>query len=125
MRWYCMLLLLLASTTSWAQTDSSKVNQLSVGLDFMTHGEACGGGMPRSDVKDIEKEDKSRFLLGRTRIKVNYQRSWLQAYAVIQNKAVWGASGNQSLNLYEGWVKMTAKNGLFGQLGRRRRPLGL
>ena len=118
MRNYFVMLLLLASTTSWAQTDSSKVNQLSVGLDFMTHGEACGGGMPRSDVKDIEKEDKSRFLLGRTRIKVNYQRSWLQAYAVIQNKAVWGASGNQSLNLYEGWVKMTAKNGLFGQLGR-------
>ena len=26
--------------------------------------------------------------------------------------------GNQGLNLYEGWVKMTAKNGLFAQLGR-------
>lgn len=27
-------------------------------------------------------------------------------------------SGNQIVNLYEGWVKMTAKNGLFAQAGR-------
>jgi len=119
MRSFCMMLLLLASTTSWAQTDSSKVNQLSVGLDFMTHGEACGGGMPKTDIKDLEVEDQSRFLLGRTRINVDYQRSGLlQIHAIIQNKAIWGASGNQALNLYEGWVKMTAKNGLFAQLGR-------
>ena len=118
MRKYSIMLLLLASTAGCAQTDSSKVNQLSVGLDFMAHGEACGGGMPPTGNKDIEEEDQSRFLLGRTRIKVDYQRSGLQAHAVIQNKAVWGANGNQSLNLYEGWVKMAAKNGLFAQLGR-------
>ena len=118
MKNYIMMLLMLVSATSWAQPDSSKVNQMSVGLDFMTHGEACGGGMPRTDTDDLEKEDLSRFLLGRTRVKVDYRRSGLQAYAVIQNKAVWGANGNQTLNLYEGWVKMTAKNGLFAQLGR-------
>lgn len=39
MRSYCMMLLLLATTTSGSQTDSAKVNQLSVGLDFMTHGD--------------------------------------------------------------------------------------
>ena len=27
-------------------------------------------------------------------------------------------SGDKALNLYEGWVKMTAKNGLFAQVGR-------
>ena len=117
MRSYCMMLLLLASTTSWAQTDSAKVNQLSVGLDFMTHGEVVGGGMPKTD-GTLEVEDKSRFLLGRTRLIADYQRRGLQVHAVIQNKAVWGASGNQTLNLYEGWAKITAKNGLFGQLGR-------
>ena len=105
-----VMLLLLASTTSWAQTDSSKVNQLSVGLDLMTHGEICGGGMPRSESKDIEKEDRSNFLLGRVRINADYQRRGLQVHAVIQNKSVWGANGNQTLNLYEGWAKMTAKN---------------
>ena len=118
MRSYFMMLLMLASTISWAQTDSSKVNQLRVGLDFMTHGEVCGGGMPRTDHKTLEVEDQSRFILGRTRINMDYQRSGLQVHAVIQNKAIWGANGNQSLNLYEGWAKITAKNGLFAQLGR-------
>lgn len=113
-----MMLLMLASITAWAQTDSSRVNRLSLGLDFMTHGEVCGGGMPRTDSKDLEKEDRSSFLLGRLRVNADYQRRGLQIHAVIQNKAVWGANGNQALNLYEGWAKMTAKNGLFAQLGR-------
>ena len=71
-----MMLLLLASTTSWAQTDSAKVNQLSVGLDFMTHGEVVGGGMPKTE-GTLEAEDKSRFLLGRVRINADYQRRGL------------------------------------------------
>ncbi len=99
-----------------AQTDSAKVNTLSFGLNFMTHGEIVRGGLPVD--KDEEMEDKSNFLLGRTRLIVDYARPYLQAHAVIQNKSVWGTSGNQALNLYEGWVKMTAKNGLFAQVGR-------
>ena len=112
-----MMLLLLASTTIGAQTDSAKVNRLSVGLDFMTHGEVVGGGMPKTE-GTLEVEDQSRFLLGRVRINADYQRRGLQVHAVVQNKAVWGASGNQALNLYEGWAKLTATNGLFAQLGR-------
>ena len=99
-----------------AQTDSTKVNTLSFGLNFMTHGEIVRGGLPVD--KDEKMEDKSNFLLGRTRLIVDYARPYLQAHAVIQNKSVWGTSGNQALNLYEGWVKMTAKNGLFAQVGR-------
>jgi len=107
--------LLCATVTSWAQTDS--VNTLSVGLNFLTHGETCGGGLPKSD-DDNPTEDRSHFLFGRTRLIVDYNRPGVQAHAVIQNKAIWGMKGNQSLNLYEGWVKLTAKNGLFAQLGR-------
>ena len=102
-----------------AQTDSikvDKVNTLSFGLNFMTHGEIVRGGLPVN--RDEEVEDKSNFLLGRTRMIVDYSRPYLQAHAVIQNKAVWGTSGDKALNLYEGWVKMTAKNGLFAQVGR-------
>ena len=102
-----------------AQTDSikvNKVNTLSFGLNFMTHGEIVRGGLPVN--RDEEVEDKSNFLLGRTRMIVDYSRPYLQAHAVIQNKAVWGTSGDKALNLYEGWVKMTAKNGLFAQVGR-------
>ena len=115
MKKYCVLLLLMASTGSWAQKDS--INKISIGLELVTHGETCGGGLPRSDDQTVN-EDRSHFLFGRTRINVDYERRGLQAHAVIQNKAVWGMSGNQSLNLYEAWVKMTAKNGLFVQAGR-------
>ena len=97
-----MMMLLLASTGCWAQKDS--VNQLNVDLQFLTHGEACGGGLPRSDNGMVTVEDKSNFLFGRTRLIVDYQRPNLQAHAVIQNKSVWGNQSNQTLNLYEGWV---------------------
>jgi hypothetical protein len=110
------VLLLLAASGCWAQTDS--LNQLSVGLNFMTHGEICGGGLPRSDDGSVSTEDRSSFLFGRTRLIVDFERQGLQAHAVIQNKAVWGMQGNQNVGLYEGWVKMTARNGLFAQLGR-------
>ena len=99
-----------------AQKDSLE-NQLNIGLEFVTHGEVCGGGLPQSGSALIN-EKSSQFLFGRNRIIVDYNRPGLQAYAVIQNKAVWGMSGNQSLKLYEGWVKMTSKSGFFGQVGR-------
>ena len=117
MRKYCMILLWLTSMGCWAQTDSTAVNKLSVDLNFLTHGEACGGGLPRS-TNSAPTEDRSNFLYGRTRLIVDYERPGLQAHAVIQNGAVWGMKGNQSLNLYEGWVKMTAKCGVFAQVGR-------
>ena len=110
-----LLALVCATVTSWAQTDS--VNTLSVGLNFVSHGETCGGGLPRPD-EGSPAEDRSQFLFGRTRLIVDYHRPGLQAHAVVQNKAIWGMKGNQSLNLYEGWVKLAAKNGLFAQLGR-------
>ena len=95
-----------------AQSDTTR-NALSVGLNYLTHGETCGGGLPKGAT-----EDRSHFLLGRLRMNVDYQRPGLQIHAVVQNKAVWGAKSNQALNLYEGWVKMTAENGLFAQVGR-------
>ena len=108
--------LFVSSLSVFAQTDSTKVNTLSLGLNFMTHGETVRGGLPVDG--DAENEDKSNFLLGRTRFIAGYSRPGLEAHAVIQNLAVWGSSNNKALNLYEAWVKMTAKNGLFAQAGR-------
>lgn len=110
---------LMLSGSSRAQSDSTQnaVNQLSFGMNLLTHGEACGGGLPKA-AEGGSTEDKSRFMVGRVRLNVDYQRSGLQAHAVIQNKAIWGMKGNNALTLYEGWVKMTAKNGLFAQMGR-------
>ena len=106
--------LLVPSGPVCAQTDTLK-NKLNLDLSFVTHGEACGGGLPRTDGP---VEDKSRFLFGRTRLVVDYGRERLQAHAVIQNSAVWGMKGNQALSLYEGWVKMSSLHGFFAQLGR-------
>ena len=118
MRKFWTLLLLLTSTGCWAQKDSSSVNALSVGVNMLAHGEMCRGGLPRSGNPDEVPDDRSNFILGRFRLNVDYERPGLQAHAVIQNKAVWGTSGNTALKLYEGWMKMTARNGLFAQLGR-------
>lgn len=107
----------LVSANAWCQTDSLK-NKLTFSLNFLTHGETCGGGLPRSVDKDEYTEDRSHFLLGRTRLIADYERSGLQAHVIVQNKAVWGASNNKDLRLYEAWVKMSARNGLFAQVGR-------
>ena len=103
--------------TATAQGQADTLNHLSFGLQFLTHGETCGGGLPRSDGMPAT-EDRSSFLLGRTRLMLDYTHQGLEAYAMVQNNKVWGADGNQKLNLYEGWLKMTAKNGLFAQVGR-------
>ena len=109
------------ASTCQAQSDSTKVNKLTLGLSFLGHGEICAGGLPKPSVQQSvqgPEESFSAFLFGRTRLSVGYERKWLEAKAVIQNKAVWGMKSNMSLNLYEGWVKMKAKCGLFTQLGR-------
>ena len=109
-------LLLTVIQGALAQSDSTKVNQLGVGLSYLSHGEMVRGGLPVDG--DAEVEDKSNFLLGRLRLTVDYNRQGLDAHGVIQNSAIWGMSGDKALNLYEGWVKMRAKNGLFAQVGR-------
>lgn len=98
-----------------AQTDSLK-NDISIGLNFLAHGEICGGGLPRTS---SSTDNISAFILGRTRLSLDYQRNnWFQAHLLLQNNAVWGMQGNQTIGLYEGWVKATAPSGLFAQIGR-------
>ena len=110
------LFLLLVSMGSWAQTDSLP-NRLSLNLNHMTHGEVRGGGLP--DMSDEgNMESNANFLLGRTRLNVNFQRPGLEVQAVLQNTAIWGMKGNQNLELYEAWVKMRTDYGLFAQVGR-------
>ena len=44
---FVAVVLLLQAGFLWAQTnDSAKVNKLSFGIDFMTHGEMMRGGLP-------------------------------------------------------------------------------
>lgn len=108
--------LLMVPATLKAQKDSTKVNQITVGLNLLAHGELCVGGLPADN--DETDEDMSAFLMGRLRLNVGYTRPYLEIKATIQNLAIWGMSGNTALSLYEGWAKMTAPCGIFAQVGR-------
>lgn len=106
--------LLLPWNRANAQKDSLK-NQINLKLEVMAHGEICAGGLPRAAKS---QEDHSSFLFGRTRITAEYLRKGLQVHATLQNLAVWGMKGSQALNLYEGWAKISSRQGLFAQVGR-------
>ena len=110
----------MLSLNSWAQNDST-VNQLTFGINYRLHGEACGGGLPKDADHSADASDtdnKSYFLQSRLQLNVDYSRPGIMAHAVIENKNIWGNQNSQSLNLYEGWVKLSARNGLFTQVGR-------
>ena len=95
-----VLALAASSQCMFAQADSLyKENKLSIGMNFLTHGEMCAGGLPRTGDIEKEPEDRSNFLLGRFRLNVDYERQGIQAHATLQNKAVWGTSGNTALKL--------------------------
>jgi len=115
-----LLLSFIFTSSCLAQTDSTKANKLSMDLQFLAHGEICAGGLPKPPDSNPDKPeaDFSAFLLGRTRLSLNYERNWLEAKITLQNNAVWGMRSNMAVNLYEGWVKMKSKNGLFAKIGR-------
>lgn len=116
-----ILALLLLSSGLRAQQDSlqkEKVNQFDLGLNFLAHGEVRGGGLPKPADPSTAVENHANFLMSRLRLTLGFQRKWLEAKAVIQNNAIWGAKNNVDIRMYEAWVKMTAKCGLFGQVGR-------
>lgn len=116
-----IILVLLLSSGISAQTDSlpkEKINQFDLGLNFLGHGEVRGGGLPKPSDSETVVEDHANFLQSRLRLILGYQRKWLEAKAVLQNNAIWGAKNNMDIRMYEAWVKMTAPCGLFAQGGR-------
>ena len=117
-------LLMVGQPTS--DTIADPHNQLSIDLQFLGRGEARYGGLPavpliEDDEYEIVEPDKvptSNFVLSRTRLPINFKRDWLEARVTPQHSGVWGQSGKGSFNLHETWVKLTAHNGLFAQVGR-------
>ena len=49
---------------------------------------------------------------------INFKRDWLEARVTPQHSGVWGQASGGSFGLYETWVKMTARCGIFAQVGR-------
>ena len=114
------LLLLFPASMCWAQQEAN--NQLDVNLQMLGHGEMRFGGL---DDNTTESEsgatDKNHayFLMGRTRLSIDYKRMGLETKVVAQHSGVWGQKGQGNFNLYEAWAKFNLKNGLFGQIGRQ------
>jgi hypothetical protein len=110
--------LLLLSAGAVAQDEKqTEVNQLELGLQLMSRGEIRNGGMT-SDPDNLSSEDQSAFILDRERLVVGYQRDFLEAKATLQHVGTWGQESSPNVSVYEAWAKLTAKNGLFAQLGR-------
>ena len=96
-------------------------NQLSVDLQFLTRGESRYGGLAIHDQESEEEEGKiakSNFVMGRVRLPINFKRDWLEARVTPQHSGVWGQAGKGAFNLYETWVKLATRSGLFAQVGR-------
>ncbi len=122
-----LLALMVASSVSLAGQPASDTiaepkNELSVDLQLLARGETRYGGMTPETTEETEEEEgkvaKSHFIMGRTRLVINYKRDWLEARVTPQHSGIWGQAGKGSLNLYETWAKLTTRFGLFVQLGR-------
>ena len=111
------LILLLPATMGWAQEEGD--NQLDVNLQMLGHGEMRFGGLGENSSEDEQNDDRAYFLMGRTRLSIDYKRTGLETKVVAQHSGIWGQKGQGNFNLYEAWAKLSLRNGLFGQIGRQ------
>lgn len=86
-----------------------------VGFQSLTRGELRYGGFSELDPSD---EGHAHFVLGRYRLTADYNHSWLEARATLQQSGTWGM-GAAGLSLYEGWVKLNAPKGWYAKIGRQ------
>ena len=111
------MMLPLNATAQDSQDDSSeKLNTFTIDAELMTRGEMRYGGLPDSE---DDTDNKAHFILERTRLGFDFERTFLKAHITGQHSAVWGQAGKGSFNLYEAWVKLTSRQGLFAKIGRQ------
>lgn len=106
-------------TSVCSQTPAAGENQLTIGLQMLSHGEMRSGGLDASKEAESTVEENAYFLMERSRLSVDYKRSRLETKLVAQHSGIWGQKGQGSLNLYEAWAKMSTRSGLFAQVGRQ------
>ena len=109
----------LLPATAMAQddnTENEKLNQFTIDAELLTRGELRYGGLPESD---DDTDNKAKFILERTRISLDYERTFLKAHITGQHSAVWGQAGKGSFNLHEAWVQLTSRKGFFTKIGRQ------
>ncbi|MBO4722937.1 MAG: alginate export family protein [Muribaculaceae bacterium] len=99
-----------------SQSQNEKLNNFTVDAELLTRSELRLGGLPDNEE---DNDNKAYFILERTRLGLDYERTFLKAHITAQHTAVWGQAGGGSINLYEAWVQLTARNGLFAKIGRQ------
>ena len=107
----CIALLLLPSLLH-AQGDG---HQLSVDADFLTRGEIRDGGL--SQWKPDSEKDRAAFILGRTRVGVEYAHKGFSGRISAQHSGTWGDDG--AIGVYEAWVQYKSDPGFFAKVGRQ------
>ena len=100
-----------------SETTVPKDNTLTVDLNMLSHGEVRNGGMVETSGENSSIDNKSRFMMGRERLIIDYSRTGLQTRLNIQHSGLWGQSGKGAFNVYEAWARLD-RSGLFAQIGR-------
>ena len=93
----------------------AKENKFSIDVDMLTRGEMRNGGLPTEETG----EDLAAFIVERTLIGMSYERDKLSTRVTAQHSGTWGSKQTNNINIYEAWVRLSAKNGLFTQIGRQ------
>ena len=96
--------------------DNEKLNTFSIDAELLTRGEIRQGGLPDSE---DDNNNRAQFILERTRLGLDYERTFLKAHITGQHSAVWGQAGKGSFNLYEAWAQLTSPKGFFAKIGRQ------
>lgn len=108
------LLIFNSQFSTAASAQEEKKNQFDVRLNMLGRGEMRYGGFTVGT-----QENTAKFLIGRTRLTLDYQRPHLQTSVTAQHSGVWGEKSKGSFNLHEAWAKISTNFGLFAQVGRQ------
>ena len=101
-------------TTQLHQLD----NRLTADFQFMTRGEIRDGGLSTVE-SEAALGDHANFVLGRARLVLGFEKSYLSTKIDLRQTGIWGQAGGTSFNVYEAWAKLNAPSGLFLQAGRQ------
>ena len=118
----CIIALLALSVVLYAQEakpeTSEPENKFEVTANFLTRGEVRSGGIVSTD-EEIDTEDFASFLLERTLLGLSYERPGIKCLVNAQHSGVWGSAEGSYFNVYEAWVKLHSKIGIYALVGRQ------
>ena len=110
------LMAMLASAQEPAQEqEPPKNNEFALNAQLFTRGEWRDGGVAIENNMD----DMRAFVQSRLRLTTSYRHKFIDAKVAIQHTGLWGQTGKGNFNLYEAWLRLQSKQGLFVKLGRQ------